>query len=436
MNVLVIDQDRIGLDLVLRASRAGHVVKWFRFLKRPTRDGEGFEGFIVVDRWQDHMQWAKDGLIICMHNGKYIYELDRYREFGFKIFGPTVKSAELEIRRSVGMSAFKAAGIDIPDYHEFTSLSDARKFAMKADQPYVFKTLGDNEDKSLSFVASDPAELVGWIDEKMATGLNLKGPCMLQEKIDMVCEMGVSAWCGPAGFLPDKYQIFFEHKKLMCDELGPNTGEMGTLQSYVDTDRMVEEVLLPLEPIVRTLGHCGDFAVGCGIDSSGKAWPFEPTCRLGWPAFFGQVAAHRGDPVKWMRDLLDGKDTLRVTYDAGLIVLMAQPPFPYDEAEKIVPITGLEDIGDQAHPVSVMKGRGPLMRGDVIVMGDIDQTTGEYVLCVSGFGKTIDRARKKTYEAIDKVKFPDRMYRTDVGLKVADCLSQLHKFGYALTLEA
>src|ERR1700722_8353558 len=263
MNVLVIDQDRIGLDFVLRAIADGHSVKWFRFLKKPTRDGEGFPGFKIVENWQEHMPWARDGLIICTHNGKYIHEMDRFREFGYKIFGPTVKSAALEIRRSYGMETMKACGIDFPPYEEFATLQDAARFARKTDRAWVFKTLGDEEDKALSFVANDPAELVGWIEQKIASGLNLKGPCLLQEKIDMIAEMGVSGWFGPEGFLPDKYTIFFEHKRLMDGERGPNTGEMGTLQQYVEDDKMVAEVLVPMVPALTALGHRGDFAMGC-----------------------------------------------------------------------------------------------------------------------------------------------------------------------------
>jgi phosphoribosylamine--glycine ligase len=423
MRVLVIDQDRIGLDFVLRAVADGHEVRWYRFLKKPTRDGEGFAGFKIVDSWQEHMSWAKDGLIVCTHNGKYIHELDRYREFGYKIFGPTVKSAALEIRRAYGMDTMIACGIDVPKYNEFQSLQDAYKFSRKTDDVWVFKTLGDNEDKALSFVPSNPEELCGWIEGKIRDGLNLKGPCLLQEKIDMVAEMGVSGWFGPEGFLPEKWQIFFEHKRLMNDELGCQTGEMGCLTQYEEEEKLAEDVLIPMVPVLTALGHRGDFAVGCGIDSKGKAWPFEPTARLGWPSYFLQIASHRGDCVKWMRDLLDGKDSLRVSYDPAIAVLMAQPPFPYDESEVIEPIVGINEIGDHAHLVSIMKD------------GDKYKTTGEYVLVVTGQGKTIEKTRDRVYGFVDKIKFPDRMYRTDIGCKVASKVEKLQSFGYALNLE-
>ena len=53
MKVLVIDQDGVGLSLVLRATQHGHDVKWF-IKPRPTNSpdvGNGFKGVTKVDNW-------------------------------------------------------------------------------------------------------------------------------------------------------------------------------------------------------------------------------------------------------------------------------------------------------------------------------------------------------------------------------------------------
>jgi len=437
LRVLIIDQDRVGLDFALRCAAAGHDVRWFLYAKKPSRDGEGFKRIQMVDDWRPHMKWAKDGLIICTHNGKYIREIDRYREFGYKIFGPTPRSAELEIKRSVGMEAMQAVGIDVPPYHTFASLEEALKFAWKAQDPFVFKTMGDEEDKSLSFVPHDPGELAGWIQSKINAGMKLKGPCMLQEKIEMLAEVGVSGWFGPDGFLPEKWQICFEHKKLMDYEVGPNTGEMGSVTQYCKTDKLAAETLLPMEPILRVLGHRGDFAIGAGVDTKGRIWPFEFTARLGYPAFYIQTASHKGDPAQWMRDLLDGEDTLKVSRDAAIGVLMAQPPFPYDQDVRVNPIGGLDDVSeDDIHLVSALMERGPVWEVGKIVEKPIVKTANDYVLVATSLGKTVEQAREKVYGVIDQIKFPDAIYRHDIGLKVQKVLPDLHDFGFALDLEA
>lgn len=421
------------LDFVLRCVAADHEVRWYRHGKR-TRDGEGFKGFKVVDDWRANMPWAKDGLIICSGNFVHIAELDRFRDLGYKVFGPTLKSAELEIKRSVGMEAMKAAGIEVPPYHEFASLEDAETFARRSDQCWVFKPMGDESDKSLTFVSSDPAEMVGWLRQKIARGVKLKGKCMLQEKIDMLAEVGVAAWCGPEGFIPDCWEESFEHKKLMNGEIGPATGEQGTFMQRVEQSKLADEVLKPLETALRIIGHTGDFSVNCGIDTKGRAYPFEFTARCGFPAWFIQTASVKGDPAQWMRDLLDGKNSLKMSYDGAIGVVMAQPMYPYNKSTPDMvegnPISGCEDVIDNVHFASVMMGRGPKWEGDKVVERAIYQTTGEYVLVATGLGKTVEKARKAVYGVVGEISFPNRMFRTDIGEKLEKPLPKLHGFGF------
>lgn len=439
MRILVIDADRIGLDFCLRAAASGHQVRWFRYSKTPTRDGEGFKQIEIVDNYKDSLKWAKEGLIFLTGNAKFIPEMDRLRDFGFPIFAPSVKSSELEIKRSLGMETLEKLGIEVPHYETFNSLQDAEKFARKADQGYVFKCMGSEEDKSLTYVSCDPGDLVGWIQRKIKMGVKLKGPCMLQEKIDMLCDYGVSGWFGPEGFLRDKWQICFEHKKLMVGENGPQTGEQGTLMQYCEKEKLADDMLLPLEPILKKLGHRGDFAVGVGIDKKGKAWPFEFTVRIGCPAWFIQTASHFGDPAKWMKDLLTGKDSLKVSYDSAIGVVCAQPLYPYDDEPSELntgnPIVGVDEVHENLHLVSVMREKGPAWKDGNVVEEEIYKTTGAYALVVTALGKTITAAQKRVYGAIDEVKFKDKMFRTDIGDKVKPLLEPLQKFGYALGLK-
>jgi phosphoribosylamine--glycine ligase len=256
---------------------------------------------------------------------------------------------------------------------------------------------------------------------------------MLQEKLEMLCELGVSGWFGPDGLLPGRWQICFEHKKLMNGEIGPNTGEQGTVCQYVEKDKLADETLVPLEPALRALGHRGDFAIGVGIDHAGKAWAFEFTARAGWPCFYIQTASHRGDPAAWMAALLDGKDTLRVSYDVAIGVVLAHPRYPYNASPPELvegnPIRG--ELGPNFHPASVMVGKGPKMEGGKVVDGPVYMTSGEYVGCATALGKTVERARQKVYATIDGIKFPNKMYRTDIGEKVIEALPALHRHGYA-----
>jgi phosphoribosylamine--glycine ligase len=431
----------MGLDFALRCADAGHDVKLYRHMpKRQERYGEGFKRIKLVDNWQAEMGWAKEGLVVCTGNFTLLTQLERYRDFGFNIFAPSAASAKIEIDRMAGMKMAEAAGLAVPEYHVFGSLEETEAFARKQDRGFVFKPAGDEENKALTYVASDPADLVGWLRRQIKAGKQMK-QCLLQEKVEVLSELGVSGWMGVDGFLRDKWGLSIEHKKLMCGEHGPATGEMGTVCQYEESEKLADEMLMPLEPVMRTLGHRGDFSVGCIVDTSGKAWFLEVTARCGYPAWWIQTASHRGDPAKWMFDLLKGKDSLRVSYDVAIGVVCAHPPFPYghDVPHDMVegnPIAGVDDFRDQVHLASVMRAKGPVWRDGKIVEEQTYETTGPYVLVCTGLGKTIEKARSKVYRAVEGIRFADKIYRDDIGEKVADCLPKLRKFGYALNLEA
>lgn len=438
----MIDIEGMCLSLVLKLAAHGNDVRWYRWAKpgKKIRDGEGM-GLKIVDEWEPSMPWAgKDGLIVVTGNFVHLHTLDRYRDLGYKIFGPTVASARLEIERGAGLEAMKSVGIDVPPYQEFTSLEDAQKFARKSDRTFVFKTLGSEDDKANTYVSHDQADMVGWIGRKIARGMTLKGPCLLQEKVEMLAEVGVSGWFGENGFLPDKWNVYFEHKKQYSGEVGQNTGEMGTVLQYCETDKIAAETLVPMEPVLRALGHRGDFAIGAGITKAGKIVPFEWTSRMGYPALFGQMASHRGDPAIWMRALLDGKDALKVSNDVSICVVLVQPPFPAGNGKpqdvEGNPIEGIEEAGSAVYPVAVMKGKGPKMDGGKVVDGPIYQTSGEYVAVCTGLGGTVSRARRSVYAAVDKIHFANMGYRDDIGEKLTPVLPALHKAGFALEMEA
>lgn len=439
MNVLVIDTDACGLDFAYRCAKAGHAVKWF--LRPPKngqamKDGRGFKGIERVDDWRAHMKWAKDGLIWTVHNAMYLQQLDQWKEFGFPIFAPSLKSAELEINRAAGMELLEQHEIPVPKYSTFATLDEAEAFAKKQQDPLVFKPMGDEEDKSLTSVSHSAADMAQTIKRWREQGMKLKGPCMLQEKIEGF-EMGVSGWFSPkTGFLEGKWNHNFEHKGLMPGGFGPNTGEMGTVIQYVKTSKLADEVLAPLEKYLLGMGHVGDIDVNCIIEKkTGTPYVLEFTCRPGWPHFQIVQATHEGDPAQWMRDLLDGKDTLKVSYEVATGVVIAQPDYPYGTKDltKVtgIPIYGTEDVWEQIHPWQMMFAKGYDMDGARVVEREIPQTTGDYVMVVSGVAATVKASMERCYAAVDEIKLKNMIVRNDVGQKLERDLPQLHDLGHA-----
>ncbi len=224
---MLVDHDAVALAFALRAVRAGHAVRWFIHPKKSNNQhvGDGFKGIEKVTNWLTSAKWAD--LIWCSGNDEYLPKLDALRKTGVKVFAPSTASAELEIKRSKGMKLFEDAGIPVPKYQEFKTLMEAEAHVRKTEKRYVFKTLGDNEDKSLSYVSKSPADMVARLQRWQKLGMNPKGPVMLQEFIEGV-EFAASCWMGSKGFIA-KPNENFEFKKLLSGNCGPNCGESGSI---------------------------------------------------------------------------------------------------------------------------------------------------------------------------------------------------------------
>ena len=433
MRLFILDTDRVGLDLALRAIAAGHEVKLYR--PKGFKDGDGFPGLTTTTNYRDGIKWAgRDGLTTTTCNTIYMQDLDRWRAMGYPIWGPTKASANLEIDRAHGMEVMAQHDLTIAPYHKVNSLKEALAFAWKTDKTHCFKTLGSEEDKSLTFLAKDPGQMVEWIDNKIKSGITLKGPCMLQEKIDMIAEVGIAAYLSKDGFLDGKYEISFEFKKMMNDDFGPATGEAGTVIQYVKSGFMVD-IIKRFENHYRALGHTGDIAINGGITKDGDYMPFEKTSRSGWPDEFIRRHLNKGDPVEWMKAAMEGRDELKVSYDCAVGVVCAQKPYPYSDGtpEEVEgkPIYGVDEVAENIHFAQVMMSKGAVWDGKKTIEDKLPRTTGPYVMVATGSGKSVSEARKDVYGTIDKISMADMLVRSDIGCKLEKQLPKLHALGIA-----
>ena len=437
MKVLCIDSDLAGLAFCKRCAEAGHDVRWFvkESPQNNPKAGAGFKGITVVKNWVASMQWAD--VVFLTHNGDYLKRLDFFKSKGAKVFAPSQQSADLEINRGKGMEFLQKHGIEVPPFKTFKTLKEAEDHVWKTEERFVFKTLGDNEDKSLSYCSKSPADMIARLQRWQELGMNPKGEVMLQTFIEGI-EMGVSRWMGADGYI-SVWNENFEHKKLMPGDKGCNTGEMGTVMKYTTESLLGDIMLEPLEDGLLELGHIGDVDVNCIIDDKGQPWPLEFTCRPGWPAFNIMMATHKGDPVQWMLDACDGKDTLKVSEKVAVGVLLAIPPFPHkaDQAEvEGLPVYGVTKQNQKyLWPMEVMITSMPDMDGESVVENEIWTTAGEYVAVVTGTGKTISMACERAYETVEEIHVSDMLYREDIGKGLADKLPKLQANGFATSFE-
>jgi phosphoribosylamine---glycine ligase len=436
VKVLVIEMEDAGcgLPFALACIKAGHEVRYFLRKENNQAIGEGFKGLTKVTNWVPSAAgWAD--LVVATGNDEFVPKLQALRKHGVQVFGPSVASANLEIKREAGMRLLEKCGIAVPAYETFQSLSDAEAHVRQKPERYVFKTLGSEEDKSLSYVGKSAADMVARLQRWQKLKLNPKGPVMLQEFKSGI-EIGVSRWMGRDGFV-GPYNENFEHKKLLAGDCGPNCGEAGTVMKYMDASALGKKVLDPLEDELVAMGHLGDIDVNCIVDEKdGTPYALEFTCRLGHPASTIMWATHKGDPAQWMLDACEGEDTIEVDYSIACGVVLAQPDYPYSERTQRevadIPIYGPSSGNKKfVHPQSVKMAVLPAMKDNQVVEKRMWATCGDYVAVVTGTGKSVTQACKRAYKVIGEIEIPDMMYRDDIGEKLEAELPKLHAHGFA-----
>jgi phosphoribosylamine--glycine ligase len=204
---------------------------------------------------------------------------------------------------------------------------------------------------------------------------------------------------------------------------------------------LADKVLKPLEGYLHGLGYTGYIDVNCIVDDKGIPWPLEFTMRPGWPLFMIQQALHKGDPAQWMLDLIDGKDTLKVSSDIACGVVISMPPYPFDKGTPQSESAGypmfdltMEDVTKNVHLASVMWGKAPAMvNGKVKLNEEQFVTAGNYVCIVTGTGETVEDARESCYGTVKKkIHIPNSIgYRVDIGCRLEKQLPELRKMGYS-----
>jgi phosphoribosylamine--glycine ligase len=437
MNVLLLDQTSCFVDFALRCRNAGHNVRVCMGVIKETKlrspIGDGLVEKIEREEWQKHIGWAD--LIVASDNVRWLRELDIQKKRGQPVFAPSYESAELELDRAKGQKFLADHGVKVIPYKTFSDYGAAEKYVRETMERYVSKPNGDR-DKALSYVSQSPADMVYMLQRWKASQKNVVGQFMLQEFVPGI-EFAVNGWLGKNGF-SRFIEESFEHKRLMNDDKGPNTGEMGTAVKYVEESDLAKEVLLPLERDLIKMGHTGSIDVSVIIDENGDPRPLEFTARLGWPAF-NIVQELHPEPCDWMLDLIDGEDTFVPLLDHAIGVVIAMPDFPYSKLTKKevsgVPIYHLDDENPFRRyiaPSEVMDGKAPAMVDDKIVDKRMMVTAGDYLAVCTGIGDTVREAQAMAYKVVESLDIPNStLYRTDIGSRLKKEVPQLQQYGFA-----
>lgn len=239
-------------------------------------------------------------------------------------------------------------------------------------------------------------------------------------------EMRVGRALGSKGWV-GQWSEGFHYSKLMSGGYGPETDGMGAVGYFTETSKLGAETLAKMEKTLLEAGHRGHVMLTARVAENGKVTPTGLTCGMDWPTASMMLGATQGDPVQWMKDALDGKDTTSFSEDIGCCVVLAHADFPHCNAPKEAthgaPIRGVTRGNKQhIHPRCVQAEEEKAAW----------VTAGPCVAVITGYGKSVSQSTKRAYGTIGKLSLKGAILRDDIGENLKKTLPALQEHGYAL----
>lgn len=405
MRFLFVSRWALIHDLAWEVRKEGHEVRYAILSKADREVGDGFVD--KVERWEDHKDWAD---VIVFDDSDFGESCEKLRREGKAVVGGTKYSDRLEFDRDFGTDEMKAAGLKTLPSWEFTTFDDAIAFVRQNPGRYVVKPSGKAQsEKVLSYVGQeeDGGDVVT-ILEHYKKGWSTRIKSFQVQKFVSGVEVAVGAFYNGTEFVLPAL-VNFEHKRMMNDDIGPSTGEMGTSAFWANENTLIRETLLRMKDRIR--GYVGYFDVNCIVNSTG-IYPLEITPRFGYPTVNLMV---EGVLSKWgelLAALAKGeKFALRTKRGFQIAVVVAVPPFPFVDPDAFrkysedAAVIFKKPLNEGIHPCDVK-----LVDGQWLLTGN-----SGYSLVVSGSGSTMQDARREAYNRVKNLHVPNMFYRTDIG---------------------
>ncbi|PAJ82184.1 phosphoribosylamine--glycine ligase [Burkholderia ubonensis] len=337
-----------------------------------------------------------------------------FRARGLKVFGPTREAAQLESSKDFAKAFMKRHGIPTADYETFSDAAAAHAYIDAKGAPIVVKADGLAAGKGV-VVAMSLEEAHAAVD-MMLSGNKLGDAgarVVIEEFLDGEEASFIVMVDGKHALALASSQ---DHKRLLDEDRGPNTGGMGayspapivTPQMHA---RVMREIIMPTVRGMEKDGirFTGFLYAGLMIDKDGNPRTLEFNCRMGDPETQPIMARLKSDFSKVVEQAIAGTlDTVELDWDrrTALGVVLAAHGYP-DAPRKGDRINGIPAETEQA----VTFHAGTTLDGDKLT------TSGGRVLCVVGLADSVREAQQHAYETINQINFEGMQYRRDIGYR-------------------
>jgi phosphoribosylamine--glycine ligase len=335
-----------------------------------------------------------------------------FRERGLKIFGPTSEAAQLESSKDFAKAFMQRHGIPTAKYQTFSERRPAHQYIDQQGAPIVIKADGLAAGKGV-VVAMNLDEAHAAVDMMLSDKkLGNAGSRVVIEEFLSGEEASFIVMVDGRNILP--LATSQDHKRLLDQDQGPNTGGMGAYSPapIVTPElhaRVIREIIGPTVQGMAKDGipFTGFLYAGLMIDEHGHAKTLEFNCRMGDPETQPIMARLKTDFVTVLEHAIEGTlDTIELEWDrrTALGVVMAAAGYP-DAPRRGDAISGIP--AETLDCVTFHAG--------TVLSGSRLDVSGGRVLCVVGLGDSVKMAQRQAYQTVEKIHFDDMQFRRDIG---------------------
>ena len=341
--------------------------------------------------------------------------VDALENAGIRAFGPVKAAAEIESSKVFSKNLMKKYGIPTAAYEVFDNADNALEYLRTCSYPTVVKADGLALGKGV-IIAGNYDEAEKAVRSIMSDRIfGSAGNRVVIEEFLTGTEVSILAFTDGETLVPMVSSQ--DHKRAMDNDMGPNTGGMGTfspsrLYTAEINDYCMKNIFMPTIEAMRKEGRRfkGVLYFGLILTADGPK-VLEYNARFGDPETQVVLPHLKTDIIDIFEAIIDERlSEINIEWEnrSAVCVILASGGYP-GKYETGLEITGIDEA-EKDPSVIVFHAGTKLEAGKYY-------TAGGRVLGVTAVADTIDDARAKAYAAVGKIKFEGMHYRRDIGIK-------------------
>ena len=414
VNVLVVGSGGREHSLGWKLSQSPKVEKVFT---APGNGGTNNNVAISVDKIEELAEFAQKNncfTIVGPEAPLALGIVDFFSKKGLKIFGPSKNAAQLESSKIWAKNFMKKHDIPTAKFEVFDDSEKAKDFVKSINYQVVIKADGLAAGKGV-IVCNSTEEALSAIDTILVkkTFGDAGNRIIIEERIDGVESSYIALSDGNFAIPMATSQ---DHKRIYDDDQGPNTGGMGAYSPTPLIDKSLAEKIQK-NIIDKTIDAMkneniqfkGFLYAGIMI-KDGEPYVLEYNVRMGDPECQPIIMRMDSDLFEYLEASSEGNlsslQPISWKNQSAVCVVLASKGYPeaYPKNEEILG-------ADFSSNDTVIFHAGTKNDNDRIV------TNGGRVLGVTSLGDSLENAISNAYSAVEKVSWPNKYYRKDIGKK-------------------